>query len=64
MAANRMTRMGETPSNQMASAQTMGIQHVLHVILALLAKLNVGTAIRATTAGRMPRKMLATTGLS
>ena len=35
----------------------MGIQQFANVIFALFAKLNVGTAIKATTAGRMPLNM-------
>ena len=42
----------------------MGIQTVWRVTLADLAMLNVGAAIRATTAGRMPLKMRSTVGLS
>ena len=41
----------------MSSAPATGIQQLTHDILALLARLNVGTAMRATTAGRMPRKI-------
>ena len=48
----------------MARAQAMGIQQLVSVILADCASRNVGTAIRATTAGRMPRNMAAMTGLS
>ena len=47
--------MGDTPRAQMARAQAMGIQQLLNVTFALRAILNVGTAMRATTAGRIPR---------
>ena len=49
--------MGDTPKAQMARAPTMGIQQLERLIFALLARLKVGTAIKATTAGRIPRKM-------
>ena len=49
---------------QMANAPAMGIQQLERVILALFARLKVGAAIKATTAGRMPWKMDSTTGLS
>ena len=64
MPAARTTYMGETPSIHIARAQAMGIQQLVSVILALLAILNVGTAISATTAGRMPRNIADTTLLS
>ena len=51
-----MMRIGLTPSSQMSNAVTMGIQQFDSVMWALLARLNVGTAISATTAGRMPLK--------
>lgn len=38
----------------------MGIQQLDHVMWAFFARLNVGTAMRATTAGRMPRNIAAT----
>ena len=41
--------MGLTPIAQISKAQTTGIQRVLSVMWALLAKLNVGTAMSATT---------------
>lgn len=50
--------------SQMSSAQRMGIQQFMSEIFALLARLNVGTAMRATTAGRMPRNIDSTTALS
>ena len=59
-----MTQMGLTPISQIARALAMGIQQLTSDILALLAKLKVGAAMRATTAGRMPRKMESTTALS
>ena len=57
-------RIGETPRAQMARAQAMGIQQLVSVILALFANRKVGAAIKATTAGRMPRNIAATTLLS
>ena len=57
-------QMGETPNAQMASAEMMGIQMVNLLSCARLPRLKVGTAISATTAGRMPRNMAATTALS
>lgn len=59
-----MIRMGETPNAHIASAPAMGIQQLAQPTLALRAKSKVGTAMSATTAGRMPRNMAATTGLS
>ena len=41
----------------------MGIHAVNHVNWALRAMLNVGTAINATTAGRIPANMAATHGM-
>ena len=64
MPAISMTYIGETPSIHIARAQAIGIQQLVSVILALLAIENVGTAIRATTAGRIPRNIAATTLLS
>ena len=55
---------GETPRAQMARAQTTGIQMVNLFSFARCPRRNVGTAISATTAGRMPLKMAATTLLS
>mgnify|MGYP003190746793 CR=1 FL=1 len=62
MAAAMMTQMGFTPTIQMAKAQRIGIQQLARFIFALLAKLKVGTAISATTAGRMPLNTLSTKG--
>ena len=62
--AAMITQMGFTPISQMSKAPTIGIQQFTKEILALLARLNVGTAIRATTAGRMPAKHAATILLS
>ena len=42
----------------------MGINKVLRVIWADFANRKMGAAIKATTAGRTPLKMLSTTGLS
>ena len=41
--------MGDTPSAQIAMAHVIGIQQLVSVILALLARLNVGTAMRAVS---------------
>ena len=57
-----MMNTGFTPIRYIASALPMGIQQLERVILALLARVNVGAAISATTAGRMPLKMLSTRG--
>ena len=48
----------------MATAVTIGIQQFANDILALLANVKVGTAIKATTAGRIPRNIAATQGMS
>ena len=63
-AAARITKMGDTPMAHIARALAMGIQQLLHPILALRARLKVGTAINATTAGRIPLNMAATQGTS
>ena len=47
-----------------ANAQAMGIQQLDNVMRALFARLNVGTAMSATTAGRMPLNIDAITLLS
>ena len=44
-----ITQIGDTPKSQMASADTMGIHSVHLFNCARLAKLKVGTAIKATT---------------
>ena len=54
-----MTHIGLTWSALMSKAPAMGIQQLPRCIFALLARLNVGTAISATTAGRMPLNMAA-----
>ena len=59
-----MIQMGENPSSQMSKADTTGIHTLYLLILADLAMLNVGAAINATTAGRMPMKTRSTTALS
>ncbi len=61
---SRIINIGEIPIIYMASAQPIGIQQFENVMQASLASLNVGTAISATTAGRMPRNIAATTVLS
>ena len=52
--------MGETPKSHINNAPTIGIQKFVTVIFAALAILNVGAAISATTAGRIPLNMLST----
>ena len=47
----------------MAMAVTIGIQQFANDILALLANVKVGAAIKATTAGRIPRNIAATQGM-
>ena len=47
----------------MAMAVTIGIQQFANDIFALFAKVKVGTAINATTAGRIPRNIAATQGM-
>ena len=59
-----ITYTGLTPKSQIARAETNGIQQFVSEIFVLLAKLNVGAAINATTAGRMPRNIAATIVLS
>ena len=56
--------MGLTPMAQMSRALTMGIQQLLRLMPTRLAMLKVGTAMSATTAGRMPANMAATQGMS
>ena len=56
--------MGEKPNSQMSSAETTGIHMLYRFIRADLAMLNVGAAISATTAGRMPLNMCSTMVLS
>mgnify|MGYP003299242464 CR=1 FL=1 len=55
---------GDTPNNQISRADTMGIHTLYRLILADLASVKVGAAISATTAGRMPLKMLSTASYS
>lgn len=57
-------QIGEKPSNQMSNADETGIHTVYRLMRAALAMVNVGAAIKATTAGRMPLKIRSTTGLS
>ena len=64
MPANRIIQIGEKPNCHISSADIIGIQMVYLFIFAALAKLNVGTAINATTAGRIPLKMASTVGFS
>ena len=64
MAAAMMTQIGLTPISHIKMAVKIGIQQFTKEIRALLASENVGTAINATTAGRMPANMAAITLLS
>jgi hypothetical protein len=57
-------QMGEKPNSQMSSAETTGIHMLYRFIRADLAMPNVGAAISATTAGRMPLNMRSTMVLS
>lgn len=59
-----MMVMGDTPQAHISRALTTGIQSVRRLMPALFARLKVGTAMSATTAGRMPRKMACTAWLS
>lgn len=59
-----MIQAGETPNSQMSSVDTIGIQQLDQVILADRAMLKIGTANKATTAGRTPLKKASTQGLS
>ena len=56
--------MGENPKSQISKAETTGIQMLWQFIFADRAMLNVGAAIKATTAGRMPLKMRSIMALS
>ena len=64
MPAARIMYIGLTPNAQMSMAVMKGIQQLMKVIFARTAIFQVGTAISATTAGRMPAKTLATQGMS
>ena len=50
--------------SQISRAETIGIQILYLQILADLAMLKVGAAIKATTAGRIPLKMFSTASYS
>ena len=50
--------------SQISRAETIGIQILYLLILADLAMLKVGAAIKATTAGRIPLKMFSTASYS
>lgn len=63
MAAAISISIGFTPIAQINKAEAMGIQQLDNEMCALFAKLNVGTAISATTAGRIPLNMAATKGI-
>ncbi len=62
--AAMIIQMGEKPNSQMSSAETTGIHMLYRFIRADLAMLNVGAAINATTAGRMPLNIRSTMVLS
>lgn len=62
--AAMIIQMGENPKSHMSRADTTGIHKLLRSIFADFAILNVGAAISATTAGRMPLKMRSMTVLS
>ena len=53
MPAAMIIQMGETPKSHISRADTIGIQMVHLFSSARLPRLKVGTAMRATTAGRM-----------
>ncbi len=55
-----MTYMGEKPMHQIRREETTGIQMLYRLIFADFAILNVGAAIRATTAGRIPLNIFST----
>ena len=55
---------GENPSNQISSAETTGIHMLYRLIRADFAIVNVGAAIKATTAGRIPLNIRSTMTLS
>ena len=57
-AAMRMN-IGLTPTSHISTALAMGIQQLTSEMPALFAMVKVGTAINATTAGRMPRNIAA-----
>ena len=64
MPARAMMYTGDTPINQINNAETIGIQTLYLLILADLAMLKVGAAIKATTAGRMPLNIFSTASYS
>ena len=55
---------GDTPISHINNAEKMGINMLYLLIFADLAKLKVGAAIKATTAGRIPLKILSTASYS
>ena len=59
-----MIQTGETPHNHIKRVEAMGIQQFVHVMRAERAMLKIGTANRATTAGRTPLKKASTHLLS
>ena len=62
--ATKIMKTGFTPIAQMSRVERIGIQQLLHEIFALQAIFHAGTAIKATTAGRIPLNIDSTTGLS
>ena len=62
--ASAMIYTGDIPISQMRRAETIGIHTLYLLIFADLAILNVGAAINATTAGRIPLNILSTASYS
>jgi hypothetical protein len=56
--------MGEIPMKATRARARIEIAHAHQVLLLFFAILIIGTAMRAMTAGRIPLKILSTTGLS
>lgn len=56
--------MGLTPNANISMAEAMGIQQLLSPIFAFFARVKVGAAINATTAGLIPLNMAAIHGTS
>ena len=55
---------GETFRNATSNIVATDMPHIHHVLFDFLAIWSIGTAIRATTTGRIPLKMRVTTGWS
>ena len=56
--------MGEIPTKATINSDRAASAHAHQVLQDFFAMFSIGTAIRAITTGRMPLKMLTTTGLS